>query len=126
MSIPAPATAPRVLVVDDDHSAADTLATHLGLWGYWPVVAYDGDPALLAAQGQRLVAAVIDLAMPGLDGYRLARFLRAFPECDGTLFIAATGCGREEDRQRCREVGFHHHLLKPFGPLELQRLLPSN
>jgi CheY-like chemotaxis protein len=125
MSAPVLGNAPRVLVVDDDHGTADTLATHLQLWGYCPVVAYDADAALLAAQGQCFVAAIIDLAMPGLDGFRLTRYLRAFPECDGAVFIAATGCGRDEDRQRCREVGFHHHLLKPFDPLELRRLLPS-
>jgi CheY-like chemotaxis protein len=125
MGTPAHASAPRVLVVDDDHGNADTMATLLELWGYWPVVAYDGDAALQAAQGQRFVAAVIDLAMPGLDGYRLARYLRAFAECDGAVFIAATGCGRDEDRQRCLGVGFHHHLLKPFGALDLQRVLPS-
>jgi CheY-like chemotaxis protein len=124
MGTPALVSAPRVLVVDDDHAVADMLATLLGLWGYRPVVAYDADTALLAAQGQRFAAAVIDLAMPGLDGFRLTRYLRAFPECDGAVFIAATGCGRDEDRQRCREVGFHHHLLKPFAPLDLQRLLP--
>jgi CheY-like chemotaxis protein len=125
MCIQTLAIAPRVLVVDDDQATADLLAIILRLWGYWPVVAYDADTALQAVQGQRFAAAVIDLVMPGFDGYRLARYLRAFPEFDGAVFIAATGCGRDEDRHRCREVGFHHHLLKPFGALDLQRLLPS-
>jgi CheY-like chemotaxis protein len=124
MGTPARAHAPLILVVDDDHDTADVLCMLLKLWGYRPVVAYDGDAALRAAQGQPLAAAVIDLAMPGLDGCQLVRYLRAFPECDGTLLIAATGYGRDEDRRRCRESGFHHHLLKPYNPLELRRLLP--
>jgi two-component system CheB/CheR fusion protein len=112
------------LVVDDDHDAADSLALLQGLWRYRAVVAYDGAAALEAAQSGPFVAALIDLGLPGMDGYELVRCLRALPQWDGALLVAATGYGREADRQRCREAGFHHHLLKPFDLLELRRLLP--
>jgi CheY-like chemotaxis protein len=119
LSIPRP-----VLVVDDSRDTAYCLAVLLELWGYRPVVAHNGAAALVAAQAECFVAAVIDLAMPGLNGYELVRRLRALPQWGGTLLIAATSYGEEEYRRRCREAGFHHHLSKPYDLLELRRLLP--
>jgi CheY-like chemotaxis protein len=125
MDTAAPATPLPVLVVDDSRDTADFLALVLELWGYRPAVAYDGAAALRAARSGPFAAALIDLAMPGLNGYRLARCLRALPHWGGTVLIAATGYVHEEHRRRCREAGFHHHLPKPFHLLELRRLLPA-
>jgi CheY-like chemotaxis protein len=113
-------------VVDDNRDAADSLALLVQLWGYRPVVAYDGQAAVdaLAAAADAPVAALIDLGLPRLDGYEVARRLRTDPRCDGMVLIAVTGYGREEDRRLCREAGFDHHVLKPSDPQELRRLLP--
>jgi CheY-like chemotaxis protein len=117
---------PRILVVDDNRDAADSLALLLGLWGYRPVVAYDGPTALaaVAAPAEPPAVALIDLGLPRLDGFEVARRLRADSRCAGVVLIAVTGYGQEEDRRRCHEAGFVHHALKPFDPLELRRLLP--
>jgi CheY-like chemotaxis protein len=117
------ATLPVVLVVDDDHDTTDSLALLLGLWGYRPLVAYDGQTAL-AAVSDGCVAAVIDLALPGMDGYQLLCRLRALPQLSGAVFIAVSGYGREEDVRRCQAAGFDYHLLKPCDPDKLRRLLP--
>ena len=125
MNAPLTGPPPCVLVVDNKHDSADSLALLLGLWGYWAVVAYDGETALAAtAAGEPVAAALIDLALPGMDGYALVSRLRAMPQLGGAVLIAATGYGREEDRRRCLEAGFHHHLLKPYDSMELRRLLP--
>jgi CheY-like chemotaxis protein len=108
----------RVLVVDD---CADTTATFLMLarrWGHEPHAANDGQSAVaLAARVSP------DVAMPGMDGFEVARRLRSLPGLEKALLVAVTGFGREEDRQRCREAGFDLHLLKPVDPAELERLL---
>jgi CheY-like chemotaxis protein len=96
----------------------------LGLWGYRAVVTYDGETALAAAAGESVAAALIDLALPGLDGYALVARLRGMPKLAGAVLIAVTGYGREQDRRRCLEAGFDHHLLKPCDLVELRGLLP--
>jgi CheY-like chemotaxis protein len=113
-----------VLVVDDNHDAADALAWLLKLWGYRPVVAYDGYTALQLATAEPFAAALLDLGLPWLDGYELVQHLRVLPQLEEAVLIAITGYGQEKDRRRCREAGFHHHLLKPCDPQELRRLLP--
>jgi CheY-like chemotaxis protein len=113
-----------VLVVDDNRDAADALAWLLKLWGYRPVVAYDGYAALQLAAAEPFAAALIDLGLPCLDGYELVRRLRVVPYLEEAVLIAVTGSGQEQDRRRCRQAGFHHHLLKPCDPQELRRLLP--
>jgi CheY-like chemotaxis protein len=114
---------PPVLVVDVNRETAYCLAVLLRLLGYRPVVAYHGTTALGAARAGSFASALIDLELPGLNGYELVGRLRALPHWGGTLLIAATSYGQEEHRRRCREAGFHHHLAKPFDLLELRRLL---
>jgi CheY-like chemotaxis protein len=115
-----------VLVVDDNRDTADSMTLLLGLWGYRPLVAYDGPSALVkAAEAGSCVAALIDLALPGIDGYELLQRLRGLRQMSAAVFLAVSGYGREEDRRRCREVGFHHHLLKPADVEEVRRLLPA-
>jgi CheY-like chemotaxis protein len=118
-----PTQRPRVLVVDDNRDAADSLALLLELWGYQPVVAYDGEAALEVVADLAPIAALIDLGLPGLDGFELARLLRGLPQMGSVVLMAVTGYGREEDRRRCQDAGYDHHLLKPFDPVELRDLL---
>ena len=120
---PAARGALRVLLVDDNADSADGLALLLQLQGYEVRVAYDGERALETARAFRPHVALLDIGMPTMDGYELARRLRAASETQHTKLIAMTGWGREDDQQKGREAGFAHHLVKPFEPSALERLL---
>ena len=124
MDCPADVFDLRVLVADDNADAADSLAMLLTIKGYRPLVAYDGASALASALAHLPQVAVLDLALPRLDGCVLARALRNTPGLEKLLLVVLTGHGREQDRQRCREAGFDHFLLKPAAPEDLLRLLP--
>jgi CheY-like chemotaxis protein len=113
----------RVLVVDDNVDAADSLAMLLRLAEQEVRVAYDGPTALLIAQAFRPQVVLLDLGMPGMDGYDVAHRLRENPEVKPELLVAMTGWGQEEDRRRSRQAGFDHHLVKPVEPEELEQLL---
>jgi PAS domain S-box-containing protein len=119
------ATAPvlRVLVVDDNKDAADSLAVLLRLWGHEVRIAHDGVSAVKAAGSYRPDVALLDIGLPGLDGYEVARRLRANPSLAGMELIAVTGYGQDTDRRRSREAGFDAHLVKPVDLTELQELL---
>jgi PAS domain S-box-containing protein len=117
----------RVLVVDDNHDAADSLGTLLDILGCDVRVAYDGEAALAAAEAHRPVVVLLDLGMPGMDGYDVARRMRHQPATRDARLIALTGWGQEEDRRRSLEAGFDHHLVKPAEidvVLELLASLP--
>jgi CheY-like chemotaxis protein len=107
------AAAPEILVVDDNHDAADSLAMLLELNGYRVGVAYDGGQALAAAAAKPPAAIVLDLALPDITGYDVARRLRALPAFRETLIVALTGFGHDEARRLVREAGIDHHLVKP-------------
>ncbi len=113
----------RVLVVDDNADAADSLAVLLRLLGHDVRVAHDGPQALAAAAGGWPELVLLDIGMPGMDGYEVARRLRADPATAGAVLAALTGWGQEEDRRRSKEAGFDLHLVKPADLGELQRLL---
>jgi CheY-like chemotaxis protein len=114
---------PCVLIVDDCPTAADSAALLLKRWGYRAVLAYDGPSALAAALTQPPAAVLLDIGMPGMDGYEVARRLRGRPWTERALLIALTGYGQEEDMRRCWEAGFDLHLLKPYEPEELHGVL---
>ncbi|HKB00845.1 MAG TPA: response regulator [Gemmataceae bacterium] len=97
----------RLLVVDDNRDAADSLAMLLGLWGHEPRVAYDGQAALRAARAEPPDAVLLDLGMPGLDGYDLAGALRP------AALIAVTGYADPAHRERAAAAGFDHFFVKP-------------
>jgi len=86
-------------------------------------VAHDGAAALPVAALQRPQIALLDIGLPGMDGYELARRLRAQPGLGQTALVALTGWGQEEDRRRSQEAGFAHHLVKPVDLATLQELL---
>ncbi len=106
-----PATA-RVLVVDDNQDAADSLATLLGVMGYEVRIAYDGPEAIEAADEFQPAVALLDIGLPKLSGYDIARHVRE-KRGEGVLLVAITGWGQEDDRRRAREAGFDHHFTKP-------------
>jgi len=114
---------PRLLIVDDNRDAADSLAMLLDLWGYAPRVAYDGPTALDLIRGERPDGVLLDLGLPGVDGFQLASDLRRQPECVDTPLIAVTGYGGPAYRDRARAAGFDHFLVKPVDPVGLQELL---
>jgi PAS domain S-box-containing protein len=112
----------KVLVVDDHPDAADSLAMLLRLEGHQVRVARNGPAALEAAQAEVPDVVLLDLGMPGMDGFEVARRLRRGP-ASHVLIAALTGWGQEEDRRRTREAGFDHHLVKPADPNDLRQLL---
>ena len=113
----------RVLVVDDNRDAAESLASLLVCSGYEVRLAYDGPSALAIAADFRPDAVSLDIGLPGLDGYETARQMREQPVLRDTVLIALTGYGNEGDRERSREAGFDHHLVKPARLEELEILL---
>jgi CheY-like chemotaxis protein len=113
----------RVLVVEDVADAAETLAEMLQLWGHTVATAPDGPGALLLAQEFRPDVVLLDIGLPGMDGYDVAQLLRRSRAADGARLIALTGYGQEQDRERSREAGMDGHLVKPVDPAELQRAL---
>jgi two-component system CheB/CheR fusion protein len=113
----------RVLVVDDYEDAADSLALLLGLWGYDSEVCYDGPSALETARAYRPQVALLDVAIPRMDGFEVARRLRSVPQLARTVLIAISGYGRESDISRARAVGFSYYLLKPVEPEDLRELM---
>jgi CheY-like chemotaxis protein/two-component sensor histidine kinase len=113
----------RILVVDDNEDAARSLAMMLRLQGHEVRVAQDGPTALEVARADRPDLVLLDLAMPGMDGYEVARRLRDDSGLDGLVLAALTGWAQEEDRRRTREGGFDAHLVKPVAMEQLQELL---
>jgi signal transduction histidine kinase len=110
----------RVLVVDDNQDAADSLGELLGALGYHAVVAYDPVQALaLAADGMPQVA-ILDIGLPGMDGFELAGHLRQLPGGAALKLVALSGYGQENDKSRSRAAGFAAHLVKPINIADLQ------
>jgi CheY-like chemotaxis protein len=103
-----------VLVVDENRDAANTLALVLRQMGHDVRVSYDGREALEVARGLRPDIVFLDLVMPGMDGYEVARQMRSDPQLQRALIVAVTGFGGDEDRERSRSAGIDHHLLKPI------------
>jgi PAS domain S-box-containing protein len=118
-----PAMQLRVLVVDDNVDAAESLAALLDLAGHATRVAHDGDQALLAAHEFRPEVVFLDIGMPGKDGYEVAKALRGRPETQQAVLVALTGWGGKDDRARSRSAGFDHHLTKPAGMAAVEGLL---
>jgi CheY-like chemotaxis protein len=117
-----PAVSVRVLVADDNRDAADSLQRILTLYGHEVRVAYDGATALKMGEDFRPRVAVLDIGMPGANGYEVARAMRRRLGGEVKL-VALTGWGQDGDRRRALEAGFDHHLTKPVDPGALNELL---
>jgi CheY-like chemotaxis protein len=115
----------RVLVVDDNRDVADTTATILRLSGCDTHVAYDGRTGLDAVERLQPDAVLLDIGLPGLDGYQVAERLRAQPAYRRMLVVAVSGYGQEEDRVRSKAAGFDYHVVKPIDPAVINGLLGS-
>ncbi|MES2793402.1 MAG: response regulator [Planctomycetota bacterium] len=102
-----------ILVVDDNVDSADTMARLLQISGHRVHVAYDGKTGLTAAQSFEPNIILLDIGLPGMDGYAVARQLREHPATKDVLLIAMTGYGQHKDELRARQAGFDHHLIKP-------------
>ena len=106
----------RILVADDDPDGAETLAVMLRSNGHEVRVAGDGPATLEISNDFRPQVVFLDLGMPGMDGYQIARRLRQMDGLDKSLLVALTGYGRELDRQRAYDAGFDVFLVKPTSP----------
>jgi signal transduction histidine kinase len=113
----------RLLVVDDNADSVDALGMWLRIEGHRVEIAYSGEEALLAAMSHRPDAVVLDLALPGIDGYEVARRLRREPGFERVCFIAMTGFGAYADRERAKQAGFDHHMVKPIDYAVFSQLL---
>jgi signal transduction histidine kinase/DNA-binding response OmpR family regulator len=118
-------TGRRVLVVDDNVDGADSLARLLTLGGHAVSQAHDGPAALEEARSFRPDVVVLDIGLPGMDGYEVARCLRGEPATRDVILVALTGYGRDEDMVRSREVGFDYHFVKPVDFEALHEVLGS-
>ena len=115
----------RILVVDDNRDAADSLEMVLHAYGHEVLVAYDGLEAVEATGAFRPDIVLLDIGLPKLNGFDVARRIRAALG-EKVLLIAVTGWGQEEDRRKSREAGFDHHLTKPVDFTVLLDLIAQN
>ncbi|HEX6268022.1 MAG TPA: response regulator, partial [Burkholderiales bacterium] len=113
----------RVLVVDDNADAALTLELLLRSLGHETHVVHDGMAALEAARRFQPDLVLLDIGMPGIDGYEVARRLRGLGQERALRIVAVTGWGADADRRRSHEAGFDVHLVKPLDPDDLARVL---
>ena len=130
-SVPSARTAPpsgpgcRVLVVDDNVDLARSLAMLLEMSGHQVRTAHDGPSALEAALDERPDAVLLDIGLPGFDGFEVAKRMRQQPRLQGVVLVAMTGYGQAADRQRSHEAGFDHHLVKPADFDAVQNILAT-
>jgi len=109
----------RILIVEDNVDAAESLAAWLRLRGHAVRTAHDGTAGMNAAREFHPEVAVLDIGLPGADGYLVAEQLRQFPETKDVLLIAVSGYSSSDVRRRAAEAGFHHYLIKPADPERL-------
>jgi CheY-like chemotaxis protein len=116
----------RVLVVDDNVDLARGLARLLQIHGHDVRIAYDGPTGLDEAKNSKPDVVLLDIGLPGMDGYQLAAQLRRDETVKNATLIAISGYGQEEDLRLAKEAGFDHHLVKPIISDELIRLLEES
>lgn len=118
----------RILVVDDNEDAAESLAALLRIFGHQVEVAFDGEQALVRAPAWQPQVVLLDVGMPRMDGHEVARRMRAEPWGAAMKIVALSGFGDGADRDRSREAGCDDHLVKPVSPTDLERVIaaPAN
>jgi CheY-like chemotaxis protein len=97
----------------------------LAAWGHDVRAVYDGPAAIAAASSDHPDVVLLDIGLPGMSGYEVAKRLRAMPHLRPFVLIAFTGYGQDDDRQRVREAGFDHHLVKPIDTATLERIIEA-
>ncbi len=115
----------RILVVDDNADTAGGLARLLRLLGHQVQTAHDGPQAVQVARVQHPEFVLLDIGLPGMDGYEVAAKLRQDDGCQGAVFIAISGYGHDEDRRRSKQAGFDYHLVKPIDHNALLTMLSN-
>jgi two-component system CheB/CheR fusion protein len=115
----------RILVVDDSVDTAETLAMLLRLAGHEVRTEHTGPKALQAAVAEKPDVVVMDIGLPGMDGYAVAARIREHGDLGHLQLIAISGYGQEADHHRSHQAGFNHHLVKPIDPAKLQELLST-
>jgi CheY-like chemotaxis protein len=123
-----PATAPRrfrILVVDDNHDSALSMAMMLQIMGHDTRTAHDGESAVSTAETFLPEVVLLDIGLPKLNGYEVAQRIREKTWGQSMYLIAVTGWGQDEDRQRSSEVGLNLHMVKPVEPAALEKLLAA-
>ena len=113
----------RILVVDDNHDSALSLAMMLSIMGHETRTAHDGESAVETAESFLPEVVLLDIGLPKLNGYEVAQRIREQSWGASMFLIAVTGWGQEEDRQRSSEVGLNVHMVKPVEPAALEKLL---
>ena len=113
----------RILIVDDNVDGADMLATMLSMWGYETAMEHSGPAALEQARTFRPHVILLDIALPGMDGYEVARQVRLLPGLEQVAVVALTGYAQDQDRHRA--AGFAAHLVKPIDLDTLRRTLAA-
>jgi signal transduction histidine kinase len=121
-----PRTSRRVLIVEDNADSREMLRVALESAGHQVFVAEDGPRGVEEASTVRPDAVLLDLGLPGLDGYEVARRLRHAPGGRDMLIVALSGYGRQEDKERSRDSGFDFHLVKPVDPSAVERILAGD
>jgi PAS domain S-box-containing protein len=122
---PAAQVCRRVLVVDDNRDATESMSMLLSVWGHDTRTAHDGPMALEVASEFQPEFVLLDIGLPGMDGYEVARRLQAMPGLKNTVLVAMTGYGQEEDRLRSKAAGFARHMVKPADPAKLRSLIEA-
>jgi len=122
-SEPPVASSRRLLIVDDNVDSAESMAELLTLVGHQVRTAHDGPAALREAQAHRPEFVLLDIGLPRMDGYEVARRMRDNPDLRSATLIAMTGYGQDEDRRKTHEAGFGYHLVKPLNLEEVSRIL---
>ena len=115
----------RILVVEDNINSAEMLVALLHIEGHEVQVAHDGPIAVEIAREFRPEVILLDIGLPKMDGFEVARHLRSFAETRAATLIAISGYGQAADRQRSKDAGFDHHLVKPVDRKTLTSLLAS-
>ena len=116
----------RILVIDDNHDAAQILGMVLEMSGHEVHLAYDGEQAVAMARDLLPEIALVDIGLPKLNGYGVAEHIRAEPWGEKMVLIALTGWGHEDDKRRAIAAGFNFHLTKPVDPDQVDALIAQN
>ena len=115
----------RVLIADDNRDGAEIMAMLLDQFGYDVQLAFTGPDAVAAAEKYHPHVAILDIGMPGMNGYEVAQRIRAAPWGESIMLIAVTGWGQDEDKRKAHDAGFNQHLIKPVDPNILESLMAA-